>query len=118
MAAPLRPVPASSAAATNDSPFQAAEIAVAATRSGTTIEFGASSAAAVAPSTAHVAKPIQRRGMIRVATLSDQRPEPIRNTIATPFATANAPAAAAGENPRSSCRKSTTKLNRAIWVTT
>jgi hypothetical protein len=85
---------------------------------GTTTASGVSSTSAVAARAANVATPIRRSGTIRVPSRSDQRPTPTRSTIAKACATANAPAAAVGENPRSSCRKRTAKLKRTICAVT
>ena len=88
-------MPASSAAATNESPFHAADSAVASTSNGTTTAFGASSRIAAAANTTVVARPIRRSGTIREPITSDQRPAPIRKNIAIACDTASTPAAPA-----------------------
>ena len=88
----------------NASPFQAIEIAVAAT-----IAAAASSPAALAVTATRaivtvIANPTYRSGRTLERITSDQRPTPIRSAAAATCETARAAAAAPVEKPRSSCR--------------
>ena len=115
IAAPLRARPASSAAAVNESPFHAIESAPATTSARITSATAgrrqrAPSSAAIATA---IAKPICRSGPMRERTASDQRPAPMRSTVAPTWTAPSTAAAWPAEKPRSSCRNSTTKLTAA-----
>jgi hypothetical protein len=99
-----------------ESPFQAIESPVVATRAGTRSQPGAAVRAVTRASATVIAAPTILRGRRREPSLSDQRPTPIRKTAATTCPAASTPAAEPADQPRWSTRKSTRKLIVAIWA--
>ncbi len=99
IAAPLRPLPASSTAAAKERPFQLIETTPAATSTGMTSGSGAVTSAAVAATSTAAVSAIARSGPIRHARTSDQRPAPIRPPIASSCITASTAAAPAVGQP-------------------
>ena len=116
-AAPLLRIPASSAAAVNESPFQAMAKPPATTNAVTTTAAGASSSATVSARETPLASPTRRSGRIRDPITSDQRPPPILNAAAKHVHAGEHSRRLPGENPRWSCRNRTTNPVIAICAT-